>query len=71
MIKIKYGWDLVKGNFQRVYEENFGTKEEAVKWVNQMLKEENIEDVEQYNDLTEIEMNVYEIFGDTGAEIEY
>ena len=70
MIKIKYGWDLVKGNFQRVYEENFGTKEEAVEWVNKILKE-NGEDVEQYNNLTEIEMNVYEIFGDTGAEIEY
>ena len=71
MVKIKYGWELVKGNFQRVYEESFATKEKAVEWVNKMLKEENGEDVEQYNDLTEIEMNVYEIFGDTGAEIEY
>ena len=71
MIKVKYGWDLVKGQFQRVYQEEFKTEQEAVQWVNQLLKDENGEDAEQYETLKDIEINIYTIFGDTGAEIEY
>jgi hypothetical protein len=71
MIKIKYGWDSMKQGDKREFEETFKTAEEAVKWVNQLLKDENGEDAEQYETLTDIEINVYDIFGDTGAEIEY
>ena len=39
MITIKYGWDLISGKFQRAYEEEFKTEEEAVKWVNKLMIE--------------------------------
>ena len=70
MVKIKYGWDTMKQGDKREFVEEFKTVEEAIKWVNKMLKEVNEEDAEQYDSLADIEMNVYEIFGDTGAEIE-
>ena len=69
MVKIKYGWDAIKQGDKREFVEEFKTEEEAVKWVNRMLKENG--EAEQYEDLTDIETNVFKIFGDTGAEIEY
>lgn len=69
MVKIKYGWDTMKQGDKREFVEEFKTEEEAVKWVNKMLKENG--EAEQYEDLTDIETNVFKIFGDTGAEIEY
>ena len=68
MVKIKYGWDAMKQGDKREFVEEFKTEEEAVKWVNRMLKENG--EAEQYEDLTDIETNVFKIFGDTGAEIE-
>lgn len=69
MIKIKYGWDLINGKFQRVYEEEFKTEEEAVKWVNSYLQEFGADGC--YETLANIEIDIYSIFGDTGAEIDY
>jgi hypothetical protein len=69
MITIKYGWDLVRGKFERVYKESFKTEEQAVKWTNSYLQELG-EEAEQYETLTDIEKDVYSVFGDTGAEIE-
>ena len=68
MITVKYGWDLVKGKFERVYQESFKTEEEAVKWVNSYLQELGADGC--YETLTDIEIDVYSIFGDAGAEIE-
>ena len=64
MVKIKYGW-------KKEFEEKFKTEEEAINWVNKILKEQEGGDAEQYDNLTDIEMDVYEIFGDAGAKIEY
>jgi hypothetical protein len=68
MITIKYGWDLVRGKFERVYKESFKTEEQAVKWINSYLQE--LGEDGNYKTLTDIEIDVYSIFGDTGAEIE-
>ena len=69
MVKIKYGWDAMKQGDKREFVEEFKTEEEAVEWVNDYLIQ-NGED-ESYKTLSDIEMNIFEIFGDTGAEIEY
>ena len=52
MITIKYGWDLINGKFQRAYEEEFKTEEEAVKWVNKLMIEIHGEGAKQYETLS-------------------
>ena len=62
MIKITYGVDMdIVGKF--------ANEKEAVKWIKEIIKEEELE--LEINDLVDVEMERYIIFGDMGAEIEY